>query len=612
MKLLLGNRQAPRGQVLVIFAGIFVVLLLVSALVIDLAWLWNNSLRIQRTADAAALAGVVYLPNDVPSARNASWKEATRNGYVTGSGGITVTPTQDASNERRMNVKVTAPVRTFFLGLIGMYTVTISRDAHAEYVLPVPMGSPLNYYGVGCLDTNIVAPDATGEPACTTGGNSNGLSGVPNATAGSNSTGGGAPSQLNSQGFWGAVFTKGGDSRNGDSFSPTNFSGGNGGGPGVNADYDPAGYGYTVEVPAGGGGVVYIFDAGHCGMPVLGSGRAGSGDEWTTNLGGGNPAPVTTYYNLWDDNGTPYSFGDDILRYASGTLFERGINDSNASYVDQSGGHGTGAPQYAANGTTIRRCDQAAGVGSEAYPYHLKWWRMPPTLATGTYRLQITTTNVVLPAVGSSGFGGGTQPAGSQPSANVGAANRFSLEVTSVGAGPRVYGSGRMAAYTNMQAGTQAFYLAQIDALAGRGKTVEIDLYDPGDVGGGAWLQVLNPDNSIYAPATFSFTSVSKGGAIGPNGAFVSCIETNRPGGAPGFAVPAGCPTIYDGTGSQFDSYWLRILIPLPGTYGNSGLQPPGTPAPGWWKIQYSVAGGNDTTTWMVSLRGNPVHLIEP
>ena len=133
---------------LVIFSGIFVVLLLMSALVIDLAWLWNNSLRIQRTADAAALAGVVYLPNDVPNAVTYARREATRNGYLNATGGVSVTPTQDASNTRRLNVKVTAPVQTFFLGLIGMNQVIISRTAHAEYVLPVPMGSPENYYGV--------------------------------------------------------------------------------------------------------------------------------------------------------------------------------------------------------------------------------------------------------------------------------------------------------------------------------------------------------------------------------------------------------------------------------------------------------------------------------
>jgi hypothetical protein len=139
---------SSRGQVLVIFSGIFVVLLLISALVIDLAWLWNNSLRIQRTADAAALAGVVYLPNDVPNAVTYARREAKRNGYDYLATGVTVTPTQDGSNPRRLNVKVTAPVQTFFLGLIGMSQVIVSRNSHAEYVLPVPMGSPENYYGV--------------------------------------------------------------------------------------------------------------------------------------------------------------------------------------------------------------------------------------------------------------------------------------------------------------------------------------------------------------------------------------------------------------------------------------------------------------------------------
>ncbi len=349
-------------------------------------------------------------------------------------------------------------------------------------------------------------------------------------------------------------------------------------------------------------------------MPRLGSGAAGTGDEWTGNLGGSNPAPVTTYYNLWNTNGTPFTFDDDTLVYASGSLFEKGISNNNTSYVDESGAHGSGPTQYASNGGTIKRCDRV--TDTPAYAYHLKWWQIPVTVAAGNYRLQMTTTNVLLPAVGSSGFGGGTQPAGSQPSANVGAANRFSLEVTSAGGSPRVYGAGRMAAYTNMQAGTQQFYLAQIDATAGRGKTIVIDLYDPGDVSsqaplGGGWLQILNPDGNVYNPATLSFTSVSKAGVVGPSGTNVTCIQTNRPNGPPSFAVPVGCPTIYGG-GNQFDSYWLKILIPLPATYGDSGLQPAGTPAPGWWKIQYTVGGGNDTTTWQVSIRGNPVHLIKP
>ena len=37
-----------------------------------------------------------------------------------------------------------------------------------------------------------------------------------------------------------------------------------------------------------------------------------------------------------------------------------------------------------------------------------------------------------------------------------------------------------------------------------------------------------------------------------------------------------------------------------------------GESQPGWWKIEYQVNGGNDTTTWEVNVLGNPVHLVVP
>ncbi|HEY6056935.1 MAG TPA: hypothetical protein VIV06_02835, partial [Candidatus Limnocylindrales bacterium] len=191
---------------------------------------------------------------------------------------------------------------------------------------------------------------------------------------------------------------------------------------------------------------------------------------------------------------------------------------------------------------------------------------------------------------------------------SVGAANRFGLEVTSASGSPRVYGGGRMAAYANVQAGRQRFYLAQVDRAAGAGKTVRIALYDPGDVGGGAWLRLLSPDGGKQAPVTFSYTSRSKAtGAAGPAGTGVSCIQTNRPSKAPPGGIPAGCPAVLDGGGSNFDGYWLTITIPLPWSYGSTGLW-----EGGWWQVEYTVAGGNDTTTWSVEILGNPVHLVVP
>ena len=618
------SRRRQNGQILVIFAGALIALIGIVAIVVDVSWYWANTLRVQRAADAAALAGAVYLPGNTANAYFYARAEATKNGYTAG-GATVVTPLQDTANggndPRQLDVTVSAPVGTFFMRVFGINTITATRTAKAIYVQPVPMGSPLATYGVGCLDTNATsgsAPDSTGEPVCTQAGNSAGKSGVPDATSVTTKTGAGAPNQINSQGAWGVVFTRGGDARNGDAFSPTQVSSSSGvfsandGPPGGNDPYggfDPAGYNYGITIP-GGGGAVYVFDPIFCGMPVLGAGRAGSGDEWTgTGPGASDPNPVTTYYNLWQVV-TPGIPQGDKLVYASGSLFENGLNDNNVSYVDESGGHGTGAPQYASNGGSIQHCNQA---GDSAYPYHLKWWQLPTgSLAAGTYRLQITTTKVQLPALGTSGFGGGNQPTASQPSDDVGAANRWSLEATGSGA-IHIYGQGRMATYTNMQSGTQAFYLAQIDRPSGAGKTIEIDLYDPGDVSGGAWLQILNPDGNNWTPASFTYTSVAKwSGAAGPSSGGATCIETNSPGSTPAFSVPGGCPTVYDGSGNHFDDYWLRILISLPTSYGLTGLTPSGAPAAGWWKIQYTVGGGNDTTTWQVNILGNPVHLVVP
>ena len=64
--------------------------------------------------------------------------------------------------------------------------------------------------------------------------------------------------------------------------------------------------------------------------------------------------------------------------------------------------------------------------------------------------------------------------------------------------------------------------------------------------------------------------------------------------------------------GTLYQNSWITITVPLPTTYGATGLQPAGETEGGWWKIRYTVNSANDTTTWEVNLRGNPVHLVIP
>ena len=103
--------------------------------------------RRSRATDAAALAGAVYLPGNVTTAVSSARAEASKNGYTHGTN-ATVTPTQDAVNNRQLDVTISTDVGTFFLHVIGISTINATRTAKAEYVLPVPMGSPENYYGV--------------------------------------------------------------------------------------------------------------------------------------------------------------------------------------------------------------------------------------------------------------------------------------------------------------------------------------------------------------------------------------------------------------------------------------------------------------------------------
>ena len=144
------TRQHPRsrGQIVVIFALAIIAFVGLCAVVIDVSWFWSSSLRMQRAADAAALAGVTHLPSRFDLAEQDAWDEAKKNGFENGVNGIVVDPVQDTTNPRRLKVSISGDVGTFFARVIGINSFHTERHSKAEYVLPVPMGSPENYYGI--------------------------------------------------------------------------------------------------------------------------------------------------------------------------------------------------------------------------------------------------------------------------------------------------------------------------------------------------------------------------------------------------------------------------------------------------------------------------------
>ena len=355
-------------------------------------------------------------------------------------------------------------------------------------------------------------------------------------------------SALDPQGFWGAMFTSGGYRENGDKYGPRYLGNGTGQPAGSNSPtYEAGGYDYTIELP-GGNGDVRLFDPMFCATGDNGHGGSfGAGDHWTGGPATTGVAPVAITYTLYDTQETLLDTTDDTqvatLTYDPGS----------ATMGDLSGAFGTPT-----NSTAANRQDCSSN------PAHNHWVDMKNGLPSATYRLNVNTSS----AAGN---------------LNVGAENLFSIWAKSLG-NARVFGGGRMAAYTNLDGGLQKFYFAQIEKVHA-GKTMAIHLFDPGEASGNAYLRILSPDGNIYHYQTFDWTSDDGRGQTG-----VSQIQTAVNGAA------------------QFNNREITITIPLPATYGKDGLNPPGdiTDEEGWWLIEYNVNQGNDTTTWSVDIQRQP------
>jgi Flp pilus assembly protein TadG len=172
-----------RGQAIVIFAAAIVFFVGFLAIVVDVTWYWVNQLRVQRAADAAALAGAVWLPDTPGSALTTAVVAARQNGYSGGSSGCgtpatagttVVTAQVNPARDVQLDTCVSAPVPTFFMRLFGINTLQATRTARAEFQLKLAMGSPINYLGAfgkvrstGYVqqDTGALFPTTTLDPA---------------------------------------------------------------------------------------------------------------------------------------------------------------------------------------------------------------------------------------------------------------------------------------------------------------------------------------------------------------------------------------------------------------------------------------------------------------
>lgn len=168
--------------------------------------------------------------------------------------------------------------------------------------------------------------------------------------------------------------------------------------------------------------------------------------------------------------------------------------------------------------------------------------------------------------------------------------NRYSVRTTS----GELFGLRDFSLYNNFSGSNTTFFLAEVLPVYA-GKTVVVELYDPGDVAvgtpntiflqgpGGDWLGGC----TVYTETSYP-----------TNGVWDNIVRT----------VGSGTACSVDATransSAPYQGDWLRIEVDLPVDYTCTDC---------WWRIRYNYQGGGsaqDTTTWRAFIKGNPIRLI--
>ncbi|HEY7705284.1 MAG TPA: pilus assembly protein TadG-related protein [Acidimicrobiia bacterium] len=288
-------RAKEKGAVLIWVAGALVALLGAAALGTDLGWLLLSTNRVQKATDAAALAGVISLPGFTGIAQTDATGASSANGFPVSAvqwdtppscGGTNTCMMLKALDDNSLQVDLTVSVRTFFLRVFGINQMRVTRRSTAEWVKPVPMGSPNNCFG---------------EPV--------GTSGCPDPN------------------FWGAISGPGTTKLNGDAFatqcvtispcvSNSEYQRGPGG-------YD--GYYYAVEVfPGTTGLTVDVYDAG---FYERGDFDTQTGDHQQDTNGGTN-----TRYEFRNVDNTPLDPTNNPVNTSQCATWNIPTNSSNTSW----------------------------------------------------------------------------------------------------------------------------------------------------------------------------------------------------------------------------------------------------------------------------------------
>jgi len=687
--------------VIVLFALTLVVLMGALMLGVDLIHLRTEAENVQRTANAAALAGVVFLPDYPNNAYYRAKEEASRNGFIGGQKGAVVTPETVSGYGGRLKVTVTEPVPLYFGRIFGLGPVTVSRSAIAEYDQPLQLGAPDYVLGYPLFPTNVVTPTVGVSPT-------QGFYLEARGPYGLQENGDPYSQYYESYAAANGSFQPGGTGVNTSLTNPCTAltpTTGTDGCPRLKANPDAAriggftGYNFIVDNPLGNTLVIKLFDPFDEGAYDQDSGNSLSTQALTGPNGGSFGNKLPDQWGCNDGHGTtkfctpspalastteanPYPVA--LQFQISGpyqTLFDtaqRPITQTpTISVTGTSGGYTCAtdcvlaAPFTAGDDPTHATCHALNTCDKVTSPYAYKFLNYAIVHGKGLFRIHVNVTaNTAAPYGGTYGTGGNIfglaacadptsrQVLGTPSDPSAGGVNGAAVSdpYTTGGATPgwnqasctnpntaanapaacanpgtaptgtcvHIYALDRMCIINELTAGKSLIPLGYVPPEYG-GQTLQIKLYDPGDVTtdatlhSNATLQVLTPAGDLQHTGTATNSGFPAGL---PYTYEAAPTDQNNPGqnnsgsGYKSATVtppqPADTPIVAtDANGVHpFNGSWLNIHVPinLPNNQQYANMV---SAFGGYWKMLYNIGGvAADTTTWEISVNGAPVHLI--
>jgi hypothetical protein len=588
------SRSQEAGAVALIFALFAsVVFFGLAAIGVDSARWAIEVERVQKTADAAALAGVTFLPTDMTSARTTALAVAAKNGF-TPSATVQITVVEGA-RPSQLKVTVRSLVSNQFGRLIGVPTTWVTRTGVADYTGPAPMGSPCNVFGnepasqpSAALPTNSALP--TPVPA--------NCSSTPQ--------------------FWATIEGPATDKVQGDRYmtSPCASTSTWSCASSKNSELRPEGYFWAVHVEAAAVGTpidvqlydpAFVFTQKDC-----------SGISYT---------PATNDLN-------DYTTTDAKLRYRSTTSTTAAIPYCSGDYYPGGGSDGMDttftmreqtdtndpmkAPMIPGCTKQFRGFDATPSLNnvtdtSGSYDKQLsRVWHQWISLCTftptrkGDWYIQVR-TNVALPGSGGDANTNG-KPAVVYPANNpaAGAAtgtqttgsgnNAFAMRAVPTDAAMRgqiaVSGVARMPIFQNATGSVATFNL--IKALSNtKNQYIAFDFYDAADGSDpttGGTIKVLPPVDALGSVKTASGIPGCRGALnTATYSSLTNCVVTVKP--------------------STHDGQLQHMIVPIPNDYSCADTVFTGC----WFRVQITFSGSDvsDITTWDANISGDPVRLVE-